>query len=207
MPKYRFYPSVNDLVNGDEGLGGSFTIHRSLKSLFRQIAYFGLSLAALYIFEFGTIYFFGPTWRNKIPLVGQFTFRWFALVPISILVELVRCYYNDLYVLERERIVHHAGLLSWRYNVPSIRYYDIRAVQVSQGIIGRIFNFGDVELSTAAQDRSELVVIGIHAPREFCQVVEEMRSWHRSDNGIRDLARPEYTLRPSTELTRFSADR
>lgn len=177
------YPTVHDLVNGDQGLGGTFSTHRSLKSLLRQIIYLGFSLAVLGIFEFGTLYLFGASWRSKIPYIGQFSFRWFALVPIGIFLELARCYYNDVYVLERERIVHHAGLLSWTYHMPSISYGDIRAIQVNQGIIGRILNFGDIELSTAAQERSELLITGIHNPREFCRIIEDMRSWHRGGDG------------------------
>ena len=207
MPENRFFPSVNELVNGDHGLGGSFSFHRSLKSLFRQIAYLAFSLTVLYIFEFGTFYLFGPAWRNNIPLLGQFSFRWFALVPIGMLIEIVRCYNDDLYVLERERIVHHAGLLSWTYHVPSIRYYDIRAVQVSQGIIGRIFNFGDVELSTAAQDRSELIITGIHNPLEFCQTVEDMRSWHRGDSTPNESFKPEFTQVSALDSATFPANR
>ncbi len=201
------YPSVNDLVNGDHGLGGTYSTHRSIKSLFRQIAYLGLSLAALYVFEFGTMYLFGPAWRSKIPYIGQFSFRWFAIIPMGILLELVRCYNNDLYVLERERIVHHAGLLSWTYHVPSIRYYDIRAVQVNQAIIGRIFNFGDVELSTAAQEHSELVITGIHNPREFCRLIEDMRSWHRGDGSSQESINPALFQYPSLESVNLPAHR
>lgn len=200
MRKKRCYPSVDELVNGEQGLGGTFSTHRSLKSLFRQIAYLLFSIAVLYLFEFSAIYVFGAGWRTKIPFVGQFSFRWFALVPMAALVEIVRCYNNDLYVLERERIVHHAGLLSWTYNVPSIRYYDIRAIRINQGVVGRILNFGDIELSTAAQERSELIITGIHDPIEFCRTIEEMRTWHHGATTTTEITDPPFRL-PSQQFS------
>jgi len=182
------YPSAHEIVNHDIDMGGSFSLHRSIKSLLPQINSFLISVALLYLIEFGAAYLFGYGWRKHIPITGEFSFRWFALVPIGMLLELVRKYNDDLYVLERDRIIHHSGILSFTYHVPSIRYFDIRAIQVNQGIVGRILNYGNIELSTAAQDRAELTIRGVHAPLALAAFIEEMRSWHRDqDRAITQL--------------------
>ncbi|NBW39556.1 PH domain-containing protein [bacterium] len=99
----------------------------------------------------------------------------FYLIPIAFCVEAVRRYHDDLYIFERERIVHKGGRLSLQLTVPSIRYIDIRAVSVNQSIYGRIFGYGSIELNTAAEDISELVLSGVRAPLQLANVIENIR--------------------------------
>jgi uncharacterized membrane protein YdbT with pleckstrin-like domain len=178
MIRDAYYPSVSEIVNHDIESGGSFSVNRSLKSLLPQIGSFLSAVAVLYLIEFGTAYFLGFGWRRHIPIVGDYAFRLFAVVPIVLLLELIRKYNDDVYVFERDRVIHHDGVLSFTYNVPAIRYFDIRAVQVKQGIVGRILGYGDIELSTAAQDRAEVILQGVAAPRSLAAFIEEMRAWH-----------------------------
>lgn len=174
------FPSIDEIIGGDSETGHSFTLHRTLRSLLPQITYFAIWLAGLYAVEYGAARWLGPNWRGSIPIMGGLSFRWLALIPIGMLLEIIRKYNDNLYVLERDRIVHHFGLLSLRYKVPAIRYFDIRAMKINQGILGRILNFGDIELSTSAQENSEIMLIGVHAPRALAAFIEEMRTWHHS---------------------------
>lgn len=201
MKRMSPFPSIDEIISGDGDNANSFSLHRTLKSLLPQISYFLFSLAVLYIVEFSAAYIFGAHWRGKIPVVGGFSFRWFAIVPIGLLLEIVRRYNDDIYVFERDRIVHHAGLLSLTYNVPAIRYFDIRALQVNQGIIGRMLNYGDIELSTSAQDHSEVVLRGIHAPLALAAFIEEMRTWHHGGDGA--TYQPRRRQEDGFELERF----
>lgn len=178
MKRKGCYPLISEIISHDVECGGSFSVHRSLKSLLPQISYFLTSVTVLYLIEFGAAWFFGYGWRRHVPILGGFAFRWFALVPIGLLLELIRKYNDELYLFERDRVIHHSGILSFTYQVPAIRYFDIRAIQVNQGIVGRLLNFGDIELSTAAQDRAELTIRGVHAPLQLAAFIEEMRTWH-----------------------------
>jgi membrane protein YdbS with pleckstrin-like domain len=194
MKRSSPYPTVSEMVHLDDGMGSTFGIHRALKSMLYPISIFLSTISILYLIEFGVTYLLGAYWNGKIPIFGGLSFRWTAIVPIIMLLEIVRRYNDHLYVFERDKIMHHAGLLSLTYNVPAIRYSDIRAIHVKQGIIGRILNFGDIEICTAAQDRTEILITGIHAPLSLANFIEEMRSWH-IDGGraVRQVSHREQT--------------
>lgn len=111
---------------------------------------------------------------NSELIASQFILALY-LIPLGFAIESLRRYHDDLYIFEHERIIHKGGRLSLQYSVPSIRYIDIRAITVSQSIYGRIFDYGSVELNTAAEDASELVLIGVRSPIELARVIENIR--------------------------------
>ena len=169
------------MVLVDEENGGSFSTNRALKSLIFEISVFMVTVAFLYSLEFGVDYLLNREWNGTLPIFGGISFRWTAIVPIGMLLELTRRYNDNMYIFERDRITHHAGLLSLTYHVPAIRYSDIRAIQVRQGIMGRILNYGDIELCTSAQEKAELTLRGVHAPLALSGFIQEMRAWHFGD--------------------------
>ena len=83
-----------------------------------------------------------------------------------------------LYLFEKDRITRQGGRLSLQYTVPAVRYIDVRAIGVSQSFWGRIFDYGDVEINTAALDDGEMFLEGIRAPDELGRLVEQIRSYH-----------------------------
>lgn len=183
------FPSIEEIIGGDNDTGHSFTLHRTIRSLLPEISYFAISLLILYATEYAAAKLLGSQWRNSIPILGGFSFRWLTVLPIFLLLEIIRKYNDNLYVFERDRVVHHWGLLSLRYKVPAIRYFDIRAMKVKQGILGRILNYGDIELSTSAQDNSEIILVGVYAPRALSSFIEEMRTWHHSSDEATFISR------------------
>ncbi len=113
--------------------------------------------------------------------VWFFTVRLLMLLPIGIILEIVRRYYNDLYILGRDRITHYKGRISFYYSTPSIKCLDLRAIGVNQGLLGRIFDFGDVSLATAGHEGPELTLSGIRAPDELALIIEELRQKSQED--------------------------
>ena len=156
----NIYPTADDLLTShDEPM---LELKRSPRSMLGF-----LSLAAfLFIVVTIIVYFF-----------GSYTFALY-IVPIGFGVEAARRYHDDLYVFEDEKITHQGGRLSLQYSVPAIRYIDIRAISVTQSFTGRIFDYGNVELNTAAQDQGEVYLEGIRAPDELAYIVEEIRRHH-----------------------------
>lgn len=102
--------------------------------------------------------------------------RILTLAPIGFLIEIVRRRHNDLYVLAMHRITHYRGRLSFNYHVPVIKYGDIRAINVEQNFIGRILNYGDVELGTAAHDGNELTISGAIDPSRLALLMDQLRT-------------------------------
>lgn len=155
-----------------------FAIHRSIRSRIPHICFFFILVFGVYFANY-----LDPTlaFRSYIPLIDKLSNRWLAVFPALVLLEFVREHYDDLYVFGLEKILHSGGRLSLRHIVPSIKYIDIRAILVQQGIIGRLLNYGDVLLGTAAQDTSELVLTGVVSPGRLAALIEELRT-HNSEN-------------------------
>jgi len=116
-------------------------------------------------------------------LGGAISVRWLAVVPAAILLEIFRRLYDDLYIFREERVLHHDGKLSLTYVVPAIRYSDIRAITVYQNVWGRLLDYGDIAVGTAAQDGAEISFIGIRDPKGLARLLDELRNYHRSKSG------------------------
>ncbi len=134
-------------------------IHRSFRSSLGLIAILGISIA-------GVMY--------TIVSHGS-DYRWTAVLPVVLVLELVRRYINDRYIITRDQVVHQQGRVSLRYSVPSIRCIDLRALSVDQTLWGRILNFGNLGLATAAQSGIEVFMSGIVAPAELAQLIDDLR--------------------------------
>lgn len=143
-------------------------IKRSPRSMLGLISCAGISgiVVTLILFSAGL----GDT-----PMMASRLLFALYIIPLALAIESLRQYHDDLYIFERERIIHKGGRLSLQYSVPSIRYIDIRAITVNQSIYGRIFDYGSVELNTAAEDTSELVLSGVRAPIQLARVIEDIR--------------------------------
>ena len=151
------YPSAEEMIECGES--SVLTFHRSFKSSLGLVMLLGVFIAAvLYCnLEFGS------------------RFRWLALLPGTIVLQLVYRYVNDLYMVTRDQVVHQQGRVSLRYAVPSIRCIDLRAISVEQSLLGRILSFGDVNLATAAQSGAELVITGVSSPQELAKLIDDLR--------------------------------
>lgn len=82
--------------------------------------------------------------------------------------------YNVRYVLDGRGIEAYDWVLGPQ-RVTSIRYEDIRSIESEQSIIGRLLDFGDLEIGTAAQSSVEVIFFGIGAPQEVLQLIQRER--------------------------------
>ena len=155
-----FYPTVDQIDDADDK-NCLLQIRTSLRSLFPLCFWAGVSIAIIFAVM---IY------------VQEPRLRWLAIVPVGMLLEVLRRFHDDLYVFGLHKVMHYNGRLSLSYNVPSIKYAHIRSVTVNQTMWGRIFDFGDVLIQTAAQDGNELAVEGVRAPEDLAALVEELRN-------------------------------
>ena len=115
-------------------------------------------------------------------LFGFVNPRYFAAIPVVIFIEILRRYHNDLYIFSAHRLTHLRGRFSLAYHVPVIKYSDIRAINVVQDFWGRILNYGDVVIGTAAHQGNELVMSGVKDPEELAYLIDSLRSFSVSEN-------------------------
>jgi len=124
--------------------------------------------------------FFYKSSPADIPIIRYLSVRWLALIPLLVGLELIRRYNDDMWVFSGDSITHYRGRYSLAYQLPSIRYAHIRAITVRQGLVGRICNYGSIDLGTAGKEGNEITLIGIVAPRKLAQLLEDLRDYSRS---------------------------
>lgn len=169
-----YYPTAEELLSKNEDR--LLELKRSPRSMLGLLSFAAILffIVSILCYAFGDFHFFHISW---------FSIYLLYLVPIGVGIEALRRYHDDLYIFEQERVTQLGGRLSLQYSVPAIRYVDIRAMSVTQSFAGRIFDYGNLELNTAAMDQGELYLEGIRAPDDLAYVVEALRRHHlkRSD--------------------------
>lgn len=140
--------------------------------------YANIPLSILFVLLVAMVY--GLTWSVEtqplfLTLKGSFFIRFIPVFPAMVLIEIIRRRHNHLYVITNENITHYSGRLSFRYNVPIVKYTDIRGLSVKQSFFGRIFDYGNISIGTSAQDDSEIIIYNVDAPEEFATLIDEMR--------------------------------
>lgn len=106
----------------------------------------------------------------------RFGTRLLGLIPALLVLNQLRIYFNNVYIFTNRAITQHKGLLSTSYGTYSIEYKHIRNAMVTQNLRGRILNYGDIMLDTAATDSVEIFIQGIYAPRQLLKCVENITS-------------------------------
>lgn len=169
--KMRCYPHPEEILSrqGDKEL---LRIYRSFRSLIPILLFFFAVLAASI---FATFVASHPALGSLLKL-SSFSQRWFVLPPILVLLEIFRRRYNDLYVIGRESLFHYGGRISLNYYIHVIKFTDIRAVNVHKDFWGRVFNYGTIEVCTAAQLEGEVFLYGVKHPEEIASILDHFRT-------------------------------
>lgn len=172
----KHYPTAEELAAfaaraPDEDRNQLLTLRRSVWSILSGLTFLIIAIAAVYVLSV----IFRDWTPPDYPVVRHLSIRWIAVVPVAIMLELVRRYHDDLYVIGIDRALHLSGRLSLNFNVPSIHFAHVRCLTIRQDILGRIFNYGDIAIGTAGHDGNEMVIGGILAPRELADLIRELK--------------------------------
>lgn len=163
MASYPDYESLKNNPDKEKLL----EVKRSIRSIFPLIFWFIVSASGvLYLMDF----------LDGEADMGWFSPRWLAVIPALFLIEIARRRYDDLYTFSDQRVQQFHGRLSLKLLVPTIKYIDIRSIEIHQSIWGRILNYGDISLGTAAQAEVELELLGVVSPIELSQIIERLRA-------------------------------
>ena len=172
---HGIYPDLETLLGGTDK-ARLMQVRRSLRSIISGFVLMLLSSIAVYVVNY---YYAEISLPLEISFLPSLSTRWLAVIPLGILLEIIRRYNDDLYVLGEENIMHYEGRLSLSYSVPAVKYAHVRAITVHQDIMGRIFDYGDVALGTAAQDENELVLEGVRSPVQLGRLIEDLLHYNR----------------------------
>ncbi len=171
------YPKIANLLEQLTSLSDKkailFETRRSIRSILSQLLLFFIAVAVVILLNL-----FLPT-ANLMALFHvdiHISLRWLGILPALFFLEGIRRYHDDLYAFSAQNITHYDGRLSLNYNVPNVRYVDIRAVVVHQDIFGRILDYGDIEIDTSAQEKTEMYLSGVRSPQELAALIEALRT-------------------------------
>ena len=139
--------------------------------------------------------FFHPSWRSHYrallsilllsymilrftPLLEtsfeiSLTFMWF--IPIVILGNVAIRVYDIRYYFEEDGVTSVKGILSLFKHKSTVRFEDIRSLEVTQSIMGRILGFGNLEIGTAASAGIEVSMVGVADPLKLLKRIESGR--------------------------------
>jgi uncharacterized membrane protein YdbT with pleckstrin-like domain len=95
-----------------------------------------------------------------------------ALAAYLVLLTLYRRY-AWLYSIEGEHIESRHGLIARR--VRAVRIRDLRNINVRQSLVQRLLDVGEIEFSSAAGDRIEVVFFGVPDPMGFMEHVQTLQ--------------------------------
>ena len=93
-------------------------------------------------------------------------------VMLSVIVVIMRFRY--LFTVTSRRVISRVGLIARNTNEIEIRH--TREFKVRQGIIERILNYGDIEISSAASSGAEVLFNGIISPQELKEAIRSVRN-------------------------------
>jgi uncharacterized membrane protein YdbT with pleckstrin-like domain len=93
----------------------------------------------------------------------------FILIGFVWIIRDILDYYRFSLVLNQDGVMVKKGILLT--NSKQVPYKNINIVAISQGIFGKIFNFGDIEISTGG-DGTDLVFRHVANPEEIKKKIQ-----------------------------------
>lgn len=160
-------------------------IKRPFRANMALVIYFFISVAG-YVLINAALASLSP---EDYPVLRVLSPRWLIVIPFLFLAEMVRWHLDHLYVLSHNKMTKIEGRLSFKYNVPSIKYSDIKGIVVSQTFWGRLFDYGEIALGTAAQEEAELVMQGVANPYGLAELIEQLRAYNLRKEDPRSMQR------------------
>jgi len=121
------------------------------------------------------IYESHPAMFKNRPIGFIITLLLCPLYGVGLLIFLIwwlKCIGTTLIVTSRETIVKR-GILSKHTN--EIRHSDVRNIQISQSLFQRLFNVGNIGVSSAGQGGIEILVRGLRRPNDIKDIINSNR--------------------------------
>jgi len=95
-------------------------------------------------------------------------------VSLIVLAIVVIHRFRYVFIVTSRRVISRKGLIA--RNTDEIEIRHTREYSVRQGIVGRILNYGDIEISSAASTGVEVAFIGIISPQDLKEAIRSVRN-------------------------------
>lgn len=115
-----------------------------------------------------------PAWINYIVwiILGIILlFAYGAGLLVFVIIWLARI--SKTYTVTTKRVIARKGIIA--RDVHEIDIKDIRSIYLKQGIIGRIFKVGALEIGTAGTAGVEVSIIGIKNPKDLKEKIQQIK--------------------------------
>jgi uncharacterized membrane protein YdbT with pleckstrin-like domain len=97
-----------------------------------------------------------------------------ALIPIGFVINRVHYTYSTSLTVTTARSILREGILSIRTS--EVRHKDVRSIRADRNTLERLFNYGDIAISSAGQDDFEIVVHDIPDPESVLEIIRRHQS-------------------------------
>lgn len=159
-------PATESQRDKGDDLHRTIRLHPAVASfwLWHVVTVFGLFAAfsphffLAHILNVGQIYVDNMSTYGLIPMVSMIG----AISMASALLNMTYGYYVRRYQVGPDMIETYYGMVSRK--TQRIEYRHIRSVNVDQGFVGRLLNYGTVEISTAASEGGDLIFNNVADP-------------------------------------------
>lgn len=94
-----------------------------------------------------------------------------AALSLFLVLVIIHAIYNYKYVLSDDFILAMEGILSLQLLQTKVRYEDIKFVEVDKSILGRILDYGNVYIASAATSDIEITLRNISSPFLFKEFI------------------------------------
>lgn len=148
----------------------TYECHRSALALFLKFLLALGPATVLYVMLY-QILLLAP--ETNLKLLNGITVV-YRLICFTLTLEMIRLYFNDLYVFGHNRVIRFSGRISFRYGRVAVAFKDIRDIAIQQSLAGRIFNYGTVSFGTSSKDGYEVVMQDLPEPHRFAAFVQDL---------------------------------
>jgi membrane protein YdbS with pleckstrin-like domain len=97
-----------------------------------------------------------------------------ALIAIGFVIGRVHYTYSTSLTITTARSILREGILSIRTS--EVRHNDVRSIRADRNTLERMFNYGDIAISSAGQDDFEIVVHDIPDPESVLEIIRRHQS-------------------------------
>ena len=180
----------------------TYECHRSAIALFVRFLAVLLPLTLAYIVTVRIMSSASPVTAER---VGTITLC-YRIVVVGLIPEMIRLYYNDLYVFGHSRIIRFRGRISLRYGRIAIAFKDIRDVGIKQTLLGRLLNYGTVIFGTASKDNYEVTMADLPHPHRFASMIQDHIHKKRKESALLEASQDaeELTRQEETKAIAYS---
>lgn len=104
----------------------------------------------------------------------------FAFFAIWTLISAVLKRYSFKFTIQGNRITRQRGIIS--RNQQSVRIEDLRSIQLSQSVLQRIMNVGQISFYSAGSASAEVIFFGIKEPARLKEQINDRMGQLKSTN-------------------------